>query len=86
MYAKINSRESIVKGGKRAGAGRKKSENGTKLTRIDNYTDLVLSRLARHYGLKSKTLMLDKLIKEADRTLIDSFETDEQLDRYFEDR
>ena len=73
----------MTRGGKREGAGRKPSENGYKLTRIDNQTDATLQRLCRYYGLKSKTKMLDKLIRETDRELIDSFESDSELDAYF---
>ena len=70
------------RGGVRVGAGRKKGVD-TKLIRVACDSDEVLSRLAKHHDL-TKREMLDMLVIQAEELLFDSFQSDVELDKYFE--
>ena len=59
-------------------------ENGERRinTWVSTGSHMALNRLAKRYGV-TKREMLERLIGDADRQIIDSIETDEEWDVYF---
>ncbi len=59
-------------------------ENGERRinTWVSTGSHMALDRLAKRYGV-TKREMLERLIGDADRQIIDSIETDEEWDVYF---